>query len=65
MERAQITAALAGAQGGSYRRCLLLFDGNDADQLADARAQWATLKSAGHDLAYFQQGEDGRWQQKA
>jgi DNA polymerase III subunit chi len=65
MERAQIAPALAAAQGASYRRCLLLFDGNDADQLADARAQWATLKSAGHELAYFQQDEDGRWQQKA
>jgi DNA polymerase III subunit chi len=65
MERAQIEPVLAGAQGRSYKRCLLLFDGNDAEQLADARQQWAVLKAGGHDLAYYQQSEDGRWQQKA
>jgi DNA polymerase-3 subunit chi len=65
LERAQIEPALAGGQGYSYRRCLLVFDGNDAEQLADARRQWATLKAGGHELAYYQQGEDGRWQQKS
>jgi DNA polymerase III subunit chi len=65
IERAQVAPAIARGDGQSYKRCLLLFDGSDADQLADARAQWAVLKTAGHNLAYYQQGEDGRWQQKA
>lgn len=65
IERAQIAPVLIGPTAQSYQRCLLLFDGGDPDQLADARAQWARLKASGHDLAYFQQGEDGRWQKKA
>ena len=47
-----------------YERCAVLFDGNDETALAAARAQWAGLKDAGHDLTYWQQNDEGRWEKK-
>ena len=47
-----------------YERCAVLFDGNDETALAAARAQWAGLKDAGHDLIYWQQNDEGRWEKK-
>jgi DNA polymerase-3 subunit chi len=49
----------------SYVRIVLLFDGNDADDVAAARVHWQTLKAAGHDLSYWQQDGNGRWSRKA
>lgn len=46
-------------------RLVLMFDGHDQEQLEAARAQWKNLKSDGHDLTYWQQTEDRRWQKKA
>jgi DNA polymerase-3 subunit chi len=65
VEGASIAAALNMPQAASYERCLLLFNGSDQEQLENARRQWAELKAAGCDLAYFQQDGDGRWRQKA
>lgn len=55
----------APVEPGAYARLVLMFDGNDADALADARGHWKTLKAAGHALTYWQQDEHGRWQKKA
>lgn len=49
---------------GAFERCFDLFDGHDDDAVADARSRWKILKEAGHDLAYWQQGERG-WEKKA
>lgn len=46
-------------------RLVLMFDGHDQAQLEAARAQWKSLKSDGHELTYWQQTEDRRWQKKA
>ncbi len=56
-------AVPAGVDG--YQRTLFLFDGRDDDAVAEARAQWKTLKAAGHDISYWQQDDRGRWQNKA
>jgi DNA polymerase III subunit chi len=48
-----------------YDRGVIMFDGHDEDQLAAARAQWTALKAAGHEVTYWQQGPDRRWQKKA
>jgi DNA polymerase III subunit chi len=48
-----------------YDRGVIMFDGHDEDQLAAARAQWTALKAAGHQVTYWQQGPDRRWQKKA
>lgn len=65
LDRAQAASVLAQHAAPPYERLILLFDGNDADALADARAQWKTLKDAGHALAYWRQDDTGRWEKKA
>lgn len=49
----------------AYRRAVFMFDGHDQMQLEGARAQWKTLKSAGHAVTYWQQSAEGRWERKA
>lgn len=49
----------------SYQRVVLMFDGYDQEQLESARAQWKRLKGEGHNLTYWQQSQDGRWEKKA
>jgi DNA polymerase III subunit chi len=46
-------------------RLVLIFDGGDADALASARLQWKDVKARGLQATYWQQGPDGRWEQKA
>jgi DNA polymerase III subunit chi len=41
-----------------------LFDGRDTDAVSAARVRWRTLKEAGFALSYWQQGEQGGWQNK-
>jgi DNA polymerase-3 subunit chi len=48
-----------------YERVVFMFDGHDAIQLDDARAQWKRLKGEGHALTYWQQSPEGRWVKKA
>lgn len=48
----------------AFERCFDLFDGRDDDAVTAARARWKTLKDAGHELTYWQQGERG-WEKKA
>lgn len=50
--------------GGGYERVILLFDGRNEAELAAARTQWTRLKAAGLVLAYWQQDDAGRWQQR-
>ena len=63
IDGAEVLPALT-AEGGCYERVVLIFDGADEDELADARRQWSELKKAGHGVAYWQQGEDGRWEKR-
>jgi DNA polymerase III subunit chi len=48
-----------------YDRVVFVFDGYDATQLDAARAQWKKLKGEGHQLTYWQQTPEGRWEKKA
>ncbi len=50
--------------GGDYQRLVFLFDGHDTDAIAEARTAWKALRE-GHDLTYWQQDMNGRWQKKA
>jgi len=56
-------ADLSGAE--AYQRCVLMFDGADADAVAAARINWKTFKDTDHDATYWQQSERGRWEKKA
>ncbi len=48
-----------------YERAVFMFDGHDADQLQAARGHWTAMKSAGHQVTYWQQNAEGRWERKA
>jgi DNA polymerase III subunit chi len=48
-----------------YERIVVMFDGLDEAALAAARGHWKSLKGAGHDLTYWQQNQDGRWERMA
>ena len=53
------------ADAKSYDRIVLLFDGDDEDALAQARARWSEAKAQGFDVTYWQTDERGRWVKKA
>jgi DNA polymerase-3 subunit chi len=46
-------------------RAVILFDGNDPDAVDQARAGWKRLRARGHEVTYYQQDEQGRWQNRA
>jgi DNA polymerase IIIc chi subunit len=48
-----------------FRRVVFMFDGHDQEQLEAARRQWKRLKGGAHQLTYWQQTSDGRWEKKA
>lgn len=65
---AQVRFVVEGAplpEADGYDRVVLLFDGRDEEALAGARAQWKSVKAAGHDVTYWQQSDSGKWEKKA
>jgi DNA polymerase III subunit chi len=53
------------ADAARYQRIVLLFDGEDDEALAAARAEWTAAKAAGFAATYWQADENGRWEKKA
>ncbi|HEU0151091.1 MAG TPA: DNA polymerase III subunit chi [Bradyrhizobium sp.] len=49
---------------GSSQRMVLVFNGDDDDALAAARAAWADCKTRGFEVTYWQADERGRWQRR-
>ena len=49
----------------TYERLVLVFNGEDDEATAAARAAWASSKAKGFDVTYWQPDEQGRWQRKA
>ncbi len=62
--RVLVDGAAFAPDGSGCARTILLFDGNDADQLDAARAQWKRLKGEGFAPAYWQQGAGGKWEKR-
>jgi len=65
---AQIRFCLEGCQADNFsglERLVVMFDGHDAAQQTNARAQWKDYKTQGHDVTYWQQTADRRWEKKA
>ncbi len=56
--------AARSARLAEFERVFDLFDGADEAAVAAARVRWAEAKAAGHELAYWQQGERG-WERRA
>lgn len=48
----------------ALERVCVLFDGNDNNEMAAARAQWKALTAAGCQAQYWSE-ESGRWEKKA
>lgn len=48
----------------SYQRLVVLFDARNDEQLNFARAQWKKYKMENHNLTYWQQTEDLRWEKQ-
>jgi DNA polymerase-3 subunit chi len=48
-----------------YHRIVLLFDGEDDEAVAAARAHWSDVRAKGFEAAYWQADEQGRWAKKS
>ena len=59
-----IDNAALPADCGAYERLVLVFNGDDGDALAAARAAWTDCKSRGFEVTYWQADERGRWQRR-
>ena len=46
----------------AYQRIVVLFDGEDPEALAAARACWSEGKAQGFEVTYWQTDAQGRWQ---
>lgn len=57
-------APVSAEEVAALERVCILFDGDDPDQLATARAQWKQLKDASAAAQYWSE-ESGRWEKKA
>lgn len=56
-----------GAEPGAlegFRRCIVIFDGADEDQLREARRQWSAVKTWGLEMSYWRQSTTG-WEKQA
>ena len=63
--RILIDGAPVPSDAEAYRRIVLLFDGDDEEAVAAARAQWSDAKAKGFEATYWQPDERGRWVKKA
>jgi DNA polymerase-3 subunit chi len=45
-----------------FVRCVDLFDGNDEQAVVAARGRYARARAAGHDVTYWKQSAQGRWE---
>lgn len=57
-----------GARPGgisAYQRVVVMFDGHDEEQLAQARGQWKKWKDEGGDLTYWKQTTAGGWERQS
>lgn len=57
-----IDGAPVPTDAAAYQRIVLIFDGEDADAVAAARARWSEGKARGFDVTYWQADGQGRWQ---
>jgi DNA polymerase-3 subunit chi len=49
----------------AYERVVVMFDGHDEEQLAQARLQWKKWKDDGGKLTYWQQTSEGGWKRQS
>jgi len=54
-----------GQDFAGLARAIYLFDGNNPEAVERARAEWKRAKGDGHEVSYWRQDENGRWQNMA
>ncbi len=59
-----LTDGASSQRVGDYERVCEMFDGNDDEAVTAARQRWAGYKASGHELSYWQQGDNG-WKNQA
>jgi DNA polymerase III subunit chi len=55
----------APSEVASAIRTMIFFEGADEAQVQMARTQWKTFRADGHDVKYWKQNENGRWEDQA
>ena len=60
-----VEGAPVPADAETYQRIVLVFDGEDEEALAAARAHWGAAKDKGLEVTYWQPDDAGRWVKKA
>ncbi|MHA6288377.1 DNA polymerase III subunit chi [Maricaulis sp. CAU 1757] len=68
LNQSQILVLLDGAEPepfDGFTRILVMFDGRDEIAVAEARTLWKRAVSKGHDVSYWRQSPEGRWEKKA
>ena len=55
----------SAAETKRLMRIVLMFDGRDADSLAQARKAWKDAKAEGHDVTYWKESASGRFEKQA
>ena len=66
--QATVRFFIGGATPASYdglTRAVLFIDGGDSEAVDRARSIWKEAKALGHAVSYWQQDDDGRWQNRA
>ncbi len=59
-----LTDGATSERVGDFQFCALLFDGRDTAAGERARRQWRGYKDSGHQVTYWQQDDQGRWEDK-
>lgn len=59
-----LTDGVSARDVAGFKICCELFDGNDTDAVAAARARWKEYAAAGHAVTYWQQTDRGGWEKK-
>ncbi len=49
---------------GALERCVMIFDGRDETAVGEARVFWKSTRSAGHEVTYWKQSSEGRWEKQ-
>lgn len=62
--RFYVDGAAVGDVAG-LTRAVIMFDGSDTDALDAARAEWKRFRANGHEVSFWQQDDQGRWQNRA
>ena len=65
--KAQIRFLVDGAEiddVSEYERAIYMFNGLDETDLKNARTQWKGYKNTDHDLTYWAQDGNGKWNKK-